>query len=192
MLGFGRLWKALTGPGARSAGTPCLDVCTGTGEIALALARGGSRVVGLDLASGMLGQARRKARAAGVADRAHWVRMDARRMAFRDDSFPLVICAMSFHEMAEQERAQVLAEMMRVASDRVVVADYRVPTAGWQRLLFPVFRVFERLESEDFDGFMSVDVREWLEEAGLAVEPFRDVALYRIWPCRVRPTEVPP
>jgi ubiquinone/menaquinone biosynthesis C-methylase UbiE len=139
----------------------------------------------------MLRHARRKARAAGIADRTQWVRMDARQIAFRDDSFPLVICSMSFHEMAEEERRQVLEEMKRVASDQVIVADYRVPTSGWQRLLFPVFRVFELLESEDFDGFTSVDLREQLEEAGLVTEPLRDIALYRIWPCRVESREVP-
>ena len=190
-LGFRRLWRVLAEWAVQSAGTRCLDVCTGTGGVAVALARRGSRVVGLDLASGMLRHARRKARAAGVSDRAQWVRMDARHIAFRDASFPLVVCSMSLHEMAEEERRQVLGEIERVASDQVLVADYRVPTAGWQKVLFPVFRVFEHLESEDFEGFTSVDVREQLEEAGLVVEPPWDVALYRIWPCRVAPGEVP-
>jgi hypothetical protein len=54
-----------------------------------------------------------------------------------------------------------------------------------------VFRAFEHLESEDFDGFTSLDLRETLDQAGLVVEPPRDVALYRIWPCRVKPREVP-
>ena len=184
-LGFRRLWESLARLAEQGAGTLCLDVCTGTGGVARALARRGSQVVGVDLSPGMLRHARRKARAAGIADRTRWVRMDARQIAFRDDSFPLVVCSMSFHEMAEEERRQVLEEMKRVASDRIVLADYRVPTSGWQRLLFPVFRIFERLESEDFDGFTSVDLREQLEKAGLVVESPRDVALYRIWPCRV-------
>jgi ubiquinone/menaquinone biosynthesis C-methylase UbiE len=177
--------------GVQRAGTPCLDVCAGTGGVAVEMARRGSHVVGLDLSSGMLRHARRKARAAGVADQTQWVQMDARRIAFRDGSFPLVVCAMSFHEMSEEERSQVLGEIRRVASDRVVVADYRVPTAGWQRGLFWVFRVFERLESEDFDGFAALDVREWLERAGFVVEPPWDVALYRVWPCRVGPGGAP-
>lgn len=190
-LGFRRLWEGMADWAMQGAGTPCLDVCTGTGGVAVALARRGRRVVGIDLSKGMLRHARRKARAAGVAERAGWVRMDARHIAFRDASFPLVICAMSLHEMGEEERRQVLGEIRRVASDRVVVADYRLPSDGWQRLLFPVLRVFEHLESEDFDGFMSDDVRGRLEEAGLAVEPPWDSSLYRIWPCRVRSREVP-
>jgi len=189
-LGFRSLWEGMADWAAQSAGTPCLDVCTGTGGVARALAHRGRRVVGLDLSMGMLKHARRKARAAGVAGRAQWARMDARRIAFRDASFPLVVCAMSLHEMGEEERRQVLGEIRRVASDRVVVADYRLPTAGWQRALFRVFRVFEHLESEDFDGFMSDDLRERLEGAGLVVEPPWDSSLYRIWPCRVRSKEV--
>jgi ubiquinone/menaquinone biosynthesis C-methylase UbiE len=185
-FGFRRLWEALAERAAEGATSPCLDVCAGTGGVAMAMARRGGRAVGFDLSPGMLRQARRKARAAGVADRTQWVRMDARCIAFRDASFPLVVCSMSFHEMAEEERGQVLEEMKRVASDRVVVADYRAPTSGWQKLVFPVFRAFEHLESEDFDGFMSVDLREHLEGAGLVVEPPWEVALYRIWPCRVR------
>jgi ubiquinone/menaquinone biosynthesis C-methylase UbiE len=153
----------------------------------MALACRGIRVVGLDLSSGMLRHARRKARAVGVADRSHWVRMDARRIAFRDASFPLVVCSMSLHEMGEGEREEVLAEIRRVASDRVVVADYRVPTSGWQRPLIWVFRIFERLESEDFDGFAARDLREQLEGAGFVVDPPWDRALYRVWPCRARP-----
>ena len=189
-LGFRRLWESLARLAEQGAGTLCLDVCTGTGGVARALARRGSRVIGFDLSPGMLRHARRKARAAGIADRTWWVQMDARQIAFRDDSFPLVICSMSFHEMAEEERGQVLEEMKRVASDQVILADYRVPTSGWQRLLFPVFRIFERLESEDFDGFTSVELREQLEEARLVVEPPRDVALYRFWPCRLSRKEV--
>jgi ubiquinone/menaquinone biosynthesis C-methylase UbiE len=153
----------------------------------MALACRGIRVVGLDLSSGMLRHAGRKARAAGVAERAQWVRMDARHIAFRDASFPLVVCSMSLHEMGEQEREEVLGEIRRVANDRVLVADYRVPNAGWQRALFWVFRIFERLESEDFDGFAALDVRERLEGAGFVVDPPWDRALYRVWPCRVRP-----
>lgn len=191
LLGFGRLWRTIAEWGARTGGTPCLEVCAGTGGVAVELARRGGRTVGLDLSRGMLRHARRKTRRAGVAARADWVRMDARRIAFRDDSFPLVVCAMSFHELGEEERNQVLGEVRRVSSDRVVVADYRAPAAGWRRALFWVFRVFERLESVDFDGFAALDVPRWLEGAGLLVEPPWDVALYRVWPCRVRPGEAP-
>ncbi len=185
-FGFRRLWNSMAEWAEQKAGSPRLDVCTGTGGVARAMARRGGRVVGCDLSPGMLRHARRRARAAGFADRADWVRMDARRIACRDASFPLVVCAMSLHEMAEEEIRQVLAEVRRVSSDKVLVADYRLPGAGWRRLLFWFFKVFERLESEDFDGFMSKGLRERLEAAGLVVEAHWDTGLYRVCPCSVR------
>ena len=185
-FGFRRLWESVAEWAEQEAGSPCLDVCTGTGGVARAVARRGGRVVGFDLSPGMIRNARRRARDAGFAERADWVRMDARQIACRDASFPLVVCAMSLHEMAEEEIRQVLEEIRRVSSDKVVVADYRLPRSAWRRLLFWFFKVFERLESEDFDGFMSLDLRERLEAAGLVVEAHWDTALYRVCPCSVR------
>jgi ubiquinone/menaquinone biosynthesis C-methylase UbiE len=187
-LGFGRLWKKLAERTAPEAGVRCLDVCTGTGGAALALASRGSPVIGLDLAAGMLERARRKARASGLAERAQWVRMDARRLAFRNRAFAHVTCAMALHEMAEGEREQVLRELQRVASDHVLIADYRVPPSGWSRPLFHLMRVFEYLESDDFESYRADDVRARLEKAGFHVEETWDEGPYRIWPCRVSPS----
>jgi len=184
-LGFGRLWKNLAERTAPGAGTACLDVCTGTGGAALALASRGSPVIGVDLSAGMLERARRKARAAGPAQRARWVQMDARRLAFRNRSFAHVTCAMALHEMADEEREQVLRELQRVASDRVLIADYRVPPSGWSRPLFHLMRVFEYLESDDFESYRVDDLRARLEKAGFGVEETWDTGPYRIWPCRV-------
>jgi ubiquinone/menaquinone biosynthesis C-methylase UbiE len=187
-LGFSRLWENLAERSAPEAGARCLDVCTGTGGVALALASRGSPVIGLDLAAGMLERARRKARAAGLAERARWVRMDARRLAFRNRAFAHVTCAMALHEMAGEEREQVLRELQRVACGHVLIADYRVPPRGWSRLLFHVMRAFEYLESDDFEGYTAGDLRARLEKAGFDVGETRDEGPYRIWPCRVSPS----
>jgi ubiquinone/menaquinone biosynthesis C-methylase UbiE len=190
-MGFRGLWEAVAERAAPDGEAPCLDVCTGTGGVAVALARRGVRVVGLDLADGMLRHARRKAAAAGIADRIHWARMDARRIGFADASFPLVVCAMALHEMAEGERDEVIRELQRVSSDRVLIADYRVPDAGWRRALFRTLRIFEYLESDDFESFTSLDIREHLEGVGFAVEAPLDTDAYRIWSCRVSNEELP-
>jgi len=184
-MGFSRLWEAVAAEADLPDTGTCLDVCTGTGGVALALARRGVRVVGQDLASGMLERAERKARSAGLAGRLRWVRGDARGLAFPDGAFALVTCCMALHEMAEEERRTVLGEIRRVASQRVLIADYRVPSEGWRRLLFRAVRAFEYLESDDFESFARGDLRARLEEAGLVPEPPRDDGAYRLWPCRV-------
>jgi len=184
-MGFSGLWHELARRADPAPGAPCLDVCAGTGGVALALAARGAQVLGVDLAAGMLGQARRKAREQGLAARIRLARMDARRLAIPDRSFPLVTCAMALHEMAEAERARVLEELARVASGRVVVAEYRVPERPLARAAFLLTHAFEFLESDDFARFLARPMPERLEAAGLGVETASDAGPYRIWSCRV-------
>jgi len=48
---------------SRSVTTPILDLCCGTGRIAIELAQAGSQVVGIDISSGMLSKAKAKTQA---------------------------------------------------------------------------------------------------------------------------------
>jgi hypothetical protein len=81
----------------------------------------------------------------------------------------------------------VLAELRRVGSDRVLVADYRVPRGAARRLLFRARRLYEYLESDDFESYIGLELVACLEAAGLRVEEPGDAGPYRIWPCRVKP-----
>lgn len=185
-LGFRSLWWEMAEHAAPVRGARCLDVCTGTGGVALALAARGAHVVGLDLAHGMLRRALRKASGNGFDGRVRFLRMDARRIAFPDSSFDLVTCCMALHEMSEPERATVLSEIQRVARARVVVAEYRVPPSGLAFHLFSLRHLFEYLESDDFPAFVRRDMSERLEAAGLAITDVRDTGRYRLWRCRPR------
>jgi demethylmenaquinone methyltransferase/2-methoxy-6-polyprenyl-1,4-benzoquinol methylase len=184
-LGFSGLWESVSACADPVAGTRCLDVCAGTGGVALVLAARGAQVLAVDLSKGMLERAQRKSRERGVTANLRLLQMDARRLAFPAASFPLVTCCMALHEMADDERATVLAEIRRVASDRVLVAEYRVPASRWGRAAFRIGRAFEFLESDDFASFLARPVSERLEEAGLRIEAVTNAGFYRIWSCRV-------
>ncbi len=184
LLGFPPLWRAIADVAAPAVGEPAVDVCTGTGGAAVELARRGARVIGLDLAEGMLRRAGNKRNGFATSGGALFARMDARRLAFPDRSFSLVTCSMALHEMAEPEREQVLREISRVANDRVVIAEYHVPQGVAGGLLFRLGRFFEYLESDDFERFVRTDLRARLERVGFHVGRPRDVGAYRIWPCR--------
>jgi ubiquinone/menaquinone biosynthesis C-methylase UbiE len=182
LLGFGPLWRAIAEMASPAPGQWVLDVCTGTGGAAEELRLRGAQVVGVDLATGLLRRAVRKRCAA------HLLQMDARQLAFRDRSFCLITCSMGLHEMAPLEREQSLGEIARVASDRVVIAEYGVPREFPYSALFRAARAFEYVESDDFGSFVRSDFRAQLEHAGfIAAEPL-DVGVYRIWPCSVRAT----
>jgi ubiquinone/menaquinone biosynthesis C-methylase UbiE len=162
-----------------------LDVCTGTGGAARALAARGARVVGVDLAPGMLRVAGRRRGAPAPAGSIRLARGDARSLPFRPGAFSLVTCCMALHEMSEGERGAVLREIRRVAAGRVAVAEYRVPRSRAGRLGFRVWRAFEYLESDAFESFVARPFESRLAEAGLEVLRVGDVGGYRIWLCRV-------
>ena len=101
------------------AGRTVLDVGTGTGRAAIALAARGARVTGVDASGEMLAVAERRAKDAGV--RVTFTPGDAHGLAFADRSFDAVICLRVLMHTPDWRRS--LGELCRIARDRVVF-DY--------------------------------------------------------------------
>ena len=100
-------------------GRTVLDVGTGTGRAAIALARLGARVTGVDASAEMLQAAEHKAGEAGVA--VSFVKGDAHSLTFPDRSFDAVVCLRVLMHVPDWRGS--LAELCRVAST-LVVFDY--------------------------------------------------------------------
>jgi len=100
-------------------GRAVLDVGTGTGRGALALARRGARVTGVDASAQMLDIARRRAIEARLS--IDWREGDAHRLAFDDRSFDAAVSLRVLMHTPDWRRC--LAELCRVARERVVF-DY--------------------------------------------------------------------
>ena len=81
-----------------------LDVATGTGHTALALAPHVAHVTGLDLTSEMLEQARQLAEARGVTN-VDWVLGDAQELPFADGSFDIWTARAAPHHFSDLGRA---------------------------------------------------------------------------------------
>jgi demethylmenaquinone methyltransferase/2-methoxy-6-polyprenyl-1,4-benzoquinol methylase len=115
---------AAVGPGSR-----VLDVATGTGDLALELARRvapGGEVIGSDFAEAMLDRAREKAQAHASRPRFEWG--DALRLPYDDAGFDAATVAFGARNFADLGRG--LAEMRRVVrpGGRVVVLEITTPT----------------------------------------------------------------
>ena len=108
---------ARVGPGSRA-----LDVATGTGDLAIALAARGAEVVGSDFSEGMLDRARVKSSAV------RWEYGDALALDYPDDSFDAA--TVGFGARNFSDLAQGLREMTRVVrpGGRVVVLEITTPT----------------------------------------------------------------
>jgi demethylmenaquinone methyltransferase/2-methoxy-6-polyprenyl-1,4-benzoquinol methylase len=113
---------------AVSPGDRVLDVATGTGDLALALARRvapGGEVVGSDFSEEMLARARRKNRSPQTLS-FEWG--DALDLSYPDDSFDAATVGFAARNFADL--AAGLREMRRVVrpGGRVVVLEFTTPT----------------------------------------------------------------
>jgi demethylmenaquinone methyltransferase / 2-methoxy-6-polyprenyl-1,4-benzoquinol methylase len=103
------------------ADSRALDVATGTGDLAVELARRGASVTGLDFSERMLELAEAK------DPRIEWVQGNALELGFADGEFDAVTVGFGARNFADLDRG--LAEMARVATPggRVVVLEITSP-----------------------------------------------------------------
>jgi demethylmenaquinone methyltransferase / 2-methoxy-6-polyprenyl-1,4-benzoquinol methylase len=107
---------ARVGPGSRA-----LDVATGTGDLAIELARRGAEVTGLDFSEPMLELAR------GKAPGLDWVQGDALALPYADGEFDAATVGFGARNFSDLRAG--LAEMARVTrpGGRVVVLEITTP-----------------------------------------------------------------
>jgi demethylmenaquinone methyltransferase/2-methoxy-6-polyprenyl-1,4-benzoquinol methylase len=108
---------ARVGPATRA-----LDVATGTGDLAIALARRGGEVVGSDFSAGMLERARAKDAAI------RWEQANALALPYDSDSFDAATVGFGARNFSDLRAG--LAEMTRVVrpGGRVVILEITTPT----------------------------------------------------------------
>ena len=128
-----------------------LDVATGSGNAAMAAARRGCTVVGIDYVPSLLDRARRRTEAEGLS--ADYIEADAEALPFDDASFDVVTSV--FGAMFAPDQVQTANELARVTPagragsassptrrrvHRPAVQDHRParPAAGRARLADPV------------------------------------------------------
>ncbi len=110
---------------------PVLDTCTGTGDLALAIARQGPKsvdVVGSDFCHAMLEIASRKAiRQPDTAQRVRFLEADSQYLPFADEIFQCVTVAFGLRNVTDTKRG--LHEMARVCrpGGQVLVLEFSRP-----------------------------------------------------------------
>src|SRR2546421_11367639 len=133
--GPARRWRRITAEAVVRHGDEVLDACCGTGDLAIACARAGGRVTGLDFSERMLERARRK------VPELEWVSADLLALPFPEASFDAAAVGFGVRNVDDLQRA--LTELRRVlrAGGRLGILEITRPRG----LLAPFYRFW-------FDG----------------------------------------
>ncbi len=138
-MGIDRRWRRRTTRLVPPGEGPVLDVCTGTGDLALAYWRAGGRklrVVGTDFAYPMLTIARNKAAKSHAENDVSFLKADTLDLPFADESFQVVTVAFGLRNVCDTDRG--LREMARVCrpGGHVAVLEFSTPAAWPIRQLY--------------------------------------------------------
>jgi demethylmenaquinone methyltransferase/2-methoxy-6-polyprenyl-1,4-benzoquinol methylase len=135
--GLHRVWKqmAVDWSGA-SPGQTCLDVCCGSGDLALILARRvgpTGQVYGLDFAAAQLAIAQQKAAHTTGLATLHWVAGDALALPFAETQFDAATMAYGLRNLVDI--SQGLRELHRVLKPgaKAAILDFHQPSQPWLR-----------------------------------------------------------
>jgi demethylmenaquinone methyltransferase / 2-methoxy-6-polyprenyl-1,4-benzoquinol methylase len=176
-------WRAVRAAPPQGA-APILDICTGTGDLALAYwkkARGRAGVIGADFTREMLVIADRKS----AASRAQAVKAqtplvfleaDAQQLPFADATFQIVSVAFGLRNVSDTARG--LSEMTRVTrpGGRVVILEFSQPANrilragyGWyfRNILPRIGQLFSR-NSEQAYSYLPASVGQFPQGDELA------------------------
>ncbi len=166
----GSLRKFIAEKANLSRGDRALDLCTGTGSVAVELAEQvGEKglVVGLDFSRGMLEKAKEKALRAHL-NQFSVVQANASALPFKSSCFNGVTCSHAFYELRGEERNKAINEVARVlrSGARFCLMEHAKPEKAWVRLLFYLRLFF--LGARDARKFLS-------EEGSILGERFKHV-----------------
>jgi demethylmenaquinone methyltransferase/2-methoxy-6-polyprenyl-1,4-benzoquinol methylase len=167
----GRWRRRAVREAAVEPGGAVLDVCCGTGDLAVELRRAtgpSGRVVGLDFSPQMLDVAR------GKSDQVDWVQGDALDLPFADDEFAAATVGWGVRNLADHERG--FREMARVVrpGGRVVCVEMSSPPAWaapfarmWTDRAVPVLGRLIARDAEAYE-YLPESVRRFPDAPGLA------------------------
>jgi demethylmenaquinone methyltransferase/2-methoxy-6-polyprenyl-1,4-benzoquinol methylase len=166
----GSLRGFIAGKANLSKGDRALDLCTGTGSVAIELAKQvgeNGLVVGLDFSQGMLMKAKEKANRLNM-DRFYIVQANANQLPFKNLSLNGVTCSHAFYELKGIERKKAAHEVARVlkTGGKFCLMEHAKPKKLFPRLLFYVRILF----------LGASDARKFLKEEGSILgETFKNI-----------------
>lgn len=118
-----------------------LDICTGTGSVALRASKTvgeqGGKVIAVDFSRGMLKKARQKVKD-GKLGNIHLVEADVANLPFKEGTFDIATCSHAMYELPADVRRKSLDEVRRAlkTGGSFVMMEHEIPKKPFIRFLY--------------------------------------------------------
>ena len=170
--------------------SPILDVCTGTGDLALAYYKrtaGNVEIYAADFCPEMLAIGEKKKQLAGMNGNLKFIEADTQSLPFSDNKFQLVTVAFGLRNVSDTDRG--IREMARVCEPggRIAILEFSMPQRqpfkslyGWyfRRVLPRLGQWFSRNNQEAY-AYLPESVGEFAQGEKLA-ERLRSAGLHDV------------
>lgn len=117
-----------------------LDIATGTGDLAIAMAKAtDAKITGFDLSAGMLEVGKRKIAEENLQDRIEMIQGDAEKMPFADDSFDVITVAFGVRNFENLKKG--LDDIYRVLKPggKLIILEFSQPQAAPMKQLYSFY-----------------------------------------------------
>ena len=150
-LGLHRLWKRTLLKEAKKyayllnrentdfSSIRVLDLCCGTGDLALMLAKHGFQVTGVDFSEEMLRVARRRTALGSFTQPPHWICQDILKLRERESSYDIVTCGYGMRNLADIPMALRLAYTLLKPGGKIMILEFGKPENSLLRILFHLY-----------------------------------------------------
>jgi len=150
-----------------------LDMCTGTGTNAIAIAKSNSdaMVTGIDISKAMLAMATQKLEKDSIPN-VKVCEMDAANMRFSKDVFDIVLISLVLHEISDELAGKMISEAKRVLKPdgKLIVVEWEEPKNKMQKL---AFYLIKKIEHKRFEDFLKLNMNDYFEKHGFEIKQIK-------------------
>lgn len=173
-LGIQKRWRRIFFKKlAVSRNDRCLDLCCGTGDMTIGLARRAGNIVGLDFNQEMMQVAQKKIMAANLQGSIQLVQGDAMALPFRDQSFDCITICFGLRNVPNAGKTIQEAYRVLKPGGKFGIIEMSQPTnpvvkVGWKAYfrIFPHFAKLTHNTVEDYE-YLSKTTKEFLSAQAL-------------------------
>lgn len=142
-----------------------LDICTGTGDLAIKFASQGNEVMGIDLSEEMIEIANNKNKFKNLKFEVE----DATKLPFENNSFDIVTSSFGLHEMPKEIMLKVLEEVKRVlkSNGQFIIIDFYKGKSLFSKIAYPFIKLFE---CRYYNDFINLDFEKILKKNGFDIK----------------------